>query len=94
MRLILLSCVLIVDFGLALYKRYGLSAVEQTSFAAHIGGLLAGLVVGIPVLKNIEKKPWEVYVFWLSIVIFALLTIFGILWNILYTGFPKADSGA
>lgn len=55
-----------------------------TSFA------VTGLLLGIPVLKNIDKKPWETVVFWIALIVYVLTVAFAILWNAFWpaTGEP------
>ncbi|XP_074653793.1 rhomboid-related protein 2-like [Tubulanus polymorphus] len=89
-RLILLFVLAGSDTGLAIWKRYN-GEGNPVGFAAHFGGALAGLLVGIPVLRNLEVKPWEKVVWWIALIVYCLLVIFALLWNGLYTGFPEPD---
>jgi len=59
-------------------------------YAAHFGGALAGLLVGILVLRNLEKKKWEKVLWIVGLVVFTILVVFAIAWNIFYTGFPES----
>nr|VZI38829.1 unnamed protein product [Spirometra erinaceieuropaei] len=87
-RLCLILIFVGTDFGLALYRRYGLQADVSVSISAHLGGFLAGLLVGIPVLRNLHEKPWERIVFWISMAILVAFFVFAIFWNIFWTGYP------
>ncbi|VDD80463.1 unnamed protein product [Mesocestoides corti] len=79
-----------VDFGIALYERFGLSNANlHVSVSAHIAGFLAGLLVGIPILRNLREKPWERVLFWVSLSISLALLIFAIFWNIFWPGYPE-----
>ena len=51
---------------------------------------VTGLLLGIPVLKNIDKKPWETVVFWIALIVYVLTVAFAILWNAFWpaTGEP------
>lgn len=51
---------------------------------AHIGGFVAGLLMGIVVLRNFKKKAWERAVWWIALVGFLLLFLLCVLWNIFY----------
>jgi rhomboid-related protein 1/2/3 len=53
---------------------------------AHFGGALAGLLVGIYVLRNLNKKPWEKKVWWASLALFVILISITIVWN---AAFPE-----
>ena len=55
---------------------------NNTSVMGHLCGALAGLTVGIAVLDNRKVETWESYVRWISLTIFLLTLVFGILWNI------------
>ena len=47
--------------------------------------------MGIPVLKNIDVKPWEQILFWISLIVYSLFIIFAVAWNCFYPGFPETD---
>nr|CAD7443483.1 unnamed protein product [Timema bartmani] len=51
-------------------------------YAAHIAGALAGLLVGINILRNLEIKAWERKVWWASMVLFSGLLLTAIFWNV------------
>lgn len=57
----------------------------QVGYAAHLGGAVAGLLVGIHVLKNLQWKKWEKVLWWMCIVICIVLLVFAIVWNIVRT---------
>nr|CAD7406627.1 unnamed protein product [Timema poppensis] len=60
-----------VDIGTAIYSRYISKVEDQIGYAAHIAGALAGLLVGINILRNLEIKAWERKVWWASMVLFS-----------------------
>ncbi|PAA46490.1 hypothetical protein BOX15_Mlig018813g4 [Macrostomum lignano] len=94
MTLVYLTLFVGVDFGVAAYRRYALTLKVPMSVSAHVGGMLAGLLVGTPVLRNIDKKPWEGVVSIVAIVAASVLILFGILWNIFYHGYPNSEDVA
>ncbi len=49
---------------------------------AHLGGALAGLLVGIFALDNRRVRRWEPWVQWASVTLFACLVLFAVVWNI------------
>ena len=53
--------------------------------------LLLGLLIGIPVLKNLKVKPWERIVWWVSLIIYLVAVMFAVCWNAFYPGFPPTD---
>ncbi|KAL4715286.1 hypothetical protein ACJJTC_010856 [Scirpophaga incertulas] len=48
-----------VDVGTAVYERYWLEVQQNIGYVAHLAGAIAGLLVGIGVLRNLEKRKWE-----------------------------------
>jgi rhomboid-related protein 1/2/3 len=92
--LTLISCGLCVlaasaDVGFAVYDRY---AAEQpgpsVSYVAHLTGALAGLTIGLLVLKNFEQKLHEQLMWWVALGVYAACTIFAILFNVFNPGYP------
>lgn len=51
------------------------------SYVAHLTGALAGLTIGLLVLKNFEQKLHEQLLWWVALGVYAACTIFAILWN-------------
>jgi rhomboid-related protein 1/2/3 len=83
-RLIILTFLAGGDTGLAIYNRYGPDATTaaKVGFAAHGGGFLAGILIGVPVLRNLEIKRWEIVCFWICLVVYILFTLSAIVFNI------------
>jgi len=77
------------DVGFAVYDRY---AAEQpgpsVSYVAHLTGALAGLTIGLLVLKNFEQKLHEQLMWWVALGVYAACTIFAILFNVFNPGYP------
>ncbi|XP_065338239.1 protein rhomboid [Cloeon dipterum] len=82
-RLIGIFIVASADVGFAIYDRY---ASEQlgppVSYVAHLTGALAGLTIGLLVLKNFEQKLHEQLMWWVALGVYAACTIFAILFNV------------
>jgi rhomboid-related protein 1/2/3 len=53
----------------------------QIGYAAHLAGAIAGLLVGINILRNLDVKPWERKVWWASIILYTALMLAAIIWN-------------
>lgn len=49
---------------------------------AHLAGAIAGLLVGINVLRNLRKRTWEKVVWWVSLLAYVVLMTVAIVWNI------------
>lgn len=72
------------DVGYAVYSRYaGEVFGPPVSYVAHLTGALAGLTIGLLVLKNFEQKLHEQLLWWVALGVYAACTIFAILFNIM-----------
>ncbi|XP_049767356.1 rhomboid-related protein 2-like [Schistocerca cancellata] len=69
------------DIGSAIYNRYVLKEATQIGYAAHIAGAIAGLLVGVNILRNLQVKPWEKVLRWTCFVLYFILMIGAIIWN-------------
>ncbi|XP_035786835.1 protein rhomboid isoform X2 [Anopheles aquasalis] len=76
------------DVGFAIYSRYAVepaSGAPTVSYVAHLTGALAGLTIGLLVLKNFEQKLHEQLLWWVALGVYAACTIFAIVFNLLNT---------
>ncbi|XP_033731802.1 rhomboid-related protein 2-like [Pecten maximus] len=91
-RLTLLLTFSILDTGNAVYRRFfDANATTKIGISAHIGGLLAGLLLGIPILKNIKELPWEKTLGWITLAVYLIFVSFAMFFNGLYPGYPETD---
>ncbi|KAJ8985211.1 hypothetical protein NQ317_018240 [Molorchus minor] len=89
-QLLLFLIVAGTDIGTAIYNRYVLDINEHIGYAAHFAGALAGLLVGINILRNLSVTRHERVIWWASIVTYSLLMAMCIIWNFAWPGyFPK-----
>lgn len=79
------------DTANAIYRRFISPQGGNIGITAHIGGLLAGLFLGIAVMKNIRVKPWEKTVGWVTLAVFLVFISFAVFFNGLYKGYPDTD---
>ncbi|XP_026468573.1 protein rhomboid-like [Ctenocephalides felis] len=91
-RVLLIFAFASCDVGFAVYSRYASTAgsldVEATppvSYVAHLTGALAGLTIGLLVLKNFEQKLHEQLLWWVALGVYAACTLFALLFNLLNT---------
>lgn len=70
------------DVGFAVYGRFA-DEYHSVSFIAHLTGALAGLTIGLLVLKNFEQKLHEQLLWWIVLGVYAACIIFAIIFNIL-----------
>lgn len=75
------------DVGFAIYSRYAVesTAAPSVSYVAHLTGALAGLTIGLLVLKNFEQKLHEQLLWWIALGVYAACTIFAVVYNLLNT---------
>lgn len=70
------------DVGFAIYDRYAHETVGlPVSYVAHLTGALAGLTLGLVVLKNFEQRLHEQLLWWVALGVYAACTMFAILFN-------------
>lgn len=78
------------DVGFAVYDRY--EAEQQrylpVSYVAHLTGALAGLTIGLLVLKNFEQRLHEQLLWWVALGVYAACTIFAIMYNLMHPDYP------
>lgn len=80
-HLLIFIILTVVDVGTAVYTRYVLLEENQIGYAAHLAGAVAGLLVGINALRNLQVKSWERKVWWASIILYVALMLAAIIWN-------------
>ena len=76
----------VIDTGWAIYRRYNLNSeksYQKISVVAHLSGAVAGLLVGIIVLKNRKVHTWEIKLKILCIITYAIFIGGCILWNVM-----------
>lgn len=78
-----------VDIGTAVYDRYWRHLQQNIGYVAHLAGAVAGLLVGIGVLRNLEKRKWEKRLWWAAVVLYFSLMIAGVLANVFWTSHFK-----
>lgn len=75
-----------VDVGIAIYNRYSMDVFEQgsVSYVAHVAGALAGLTIGLLVLKNFEQKLHEQLMWWVALGVYVACIAFALVYNVFY----------
>ncbi|XP_023037291.1 protein rhomboid isoform X2 [Drosophila willistoni] len=80
------------DFGFAIYARYAGEYImpcqvgipfSAVSYVAHLAGAVAGLTIGLLVLKNFEQKLHEQLLWWIALGTYTACVVFAIAFNIL-----------
>lgn len=82
----------LVDTGYALYDTFFVQEPSHVGHLAHIGGALCGILLGVCVLRNLKKLPWEHYLRIGSAILLSVLVTIVVLVNIFSTSyFPNND---
>lgn len=73
------------DVGFAIWDRYTNNNIgPPVGYVSHLMGALAGLTIGLLVLKNFEQKLHSQVMWWVALGVYSICTLFAILWNIFY----------
>lgn len=79
------------DVGFSIY-RHVTDVHDQVGYMAHLSGAVAGLLVGIGVLRNLKVRPWERKLWWCAVTLYVLLMGAGVCVHIFYTDhFPNSQ---
>ncbi|XP_047344082.1 rhomboid-related protein 3 isoform X2 [Vespa velutina] len=79
------------DVGFAIYDRYAAEQIYAglpVSYVAHLTGALAGLTIGLLVLKNFEQRLHEQLLWWVALGVYAACTIFAVMYNLMHPNYP------
>lgn len=63
------------DLGTAAYQRYFLNEVNEIGVTCHVGGAIAGVLVGIYILRNLQVTTTEKYIWWAALIVYIILTV-------------------
>ncbi|CAH8477346.1 unnamed protein product [Schistosoma bovis] len=82
-RLILIIVLGGSDTALAIYDRFSNpNGKIRVGFSAHFGGFIAGLLLGVVILRNLKVEKWEKYFACNCVLIFLLFVVATILFNV------------
>ncbi|ESP04998.1 hypothetical protein LOTGIDRAFT_230044 [Lottia gigantea] len=90
-RLMVILMLVVPDTSIAIYRRITAPDEFKVGVTAHIGGFLCGLLLGVPVLKNIKMLPWERTLGWVTLAIYLAFVAIAVLFNGFYDGYPATD---
>ncbi|XP_049794248.1 protein rhomboid-like isoform X1 [Schistocerca nitens] len=80
-QVMILTIIILYDFTVAVYYRYYNAGDDKTGYFAHIGGGIAGLLVGFCVLRNLNVLRWEKTVQRACLTIFIASVIIAVIIN-------------
>ncbi|GJQ85974.1 rho-4 [Trypoxylus dichotomus] len=86
-QLLVFLVITITDVGFAIYGRYSGDADDHIGYAAHFFGALAGLLVGITVLRNLSVTRNERILKKAAVIVYLVLMGTAIIFNIAGTRF-------
>lgn len=66
------------------YNDYFFNENRSVGYVAHLCGAVAGLLVGIRVLRNLKVRKWERTVWRYAVLLFFVLMLAGIMANIFF----------
>lgn len=72
------------DITSAIFRHLNNELHNQVGYVAHLSGAVAGLLVGIGVLRNLKVRPWERKLWWFAVSLYFLLMLSGISIHIFY----------
>lgn len=70
------------DVGIAIYNRHFQGIDESSGFTAHVFGGMAGFLVGLIVLRNLENHKHEKLIWWTAVLVFSCLMMIAVLRNV------------
>ncbi|GFS08643.1 rhomboid-like protein [Elysia marginata] len=79
------------DTAIAVYRRITEPDEFKVGVSAHIGGFVAGLFMGVLILRNIKRHSWEKTLGWSMLALFLAFVAFCSLFNVFYPGYPDTD---
>uniref|UniRef100_H2ZIG5 rhomboid protease n=1 Tax=Ciona savignyi TaxID=51511 RepID=H2ZIG5_CIOSA len=89
LRVVITVVLLVFDFGYSIYRRFQPQvAGVDVSFIAHVAGGIAGVTLGLVLLKNFKQSLADKIWFWIAIILYVAFIIFAVVWNVLYPDFP------
>ncbi|XP_050442870.1 rhomboid-related protein 2 [Adelges cooleyi] len=80
-QLLIFSVLIFFDTGSSIYNRYFVETDNQIGYTAHLAGAMAGLLVGVYTLRNLNVRPWEKRLSWICFTIYIILMGTAMIWN-------------
>uniref|UniRef100_A0A7E4W4U4 Rhomboid protease n=1 Tax=Panagrellus redivivus TaxID=6233 RepID=A0A7E4W4U4_PANRE len=74
-RVVFFGVWVIADFGWNIYSRYFARNPTKIAVMGHVGGAIAGVLLGVVILRNLQLKIWERIAWWICLVIYVLFIV-------------------
>lgn len=71
------------DVGFSIYRHLN-DPYDRVGYMAHLCGAIAGLLVGIGVLRNLHVRSYEKKVWWVAVTLYVSLMVAGCCFHIFY----------
>lgn len=84
-RLLFIFIFVGMDVGTDIYYHYIEGVETNIGHAAHFAGAIAGLLVGVNVLRNLQVEKWEKILWWISFTVYVACIAALIAINCLWT---------
>ncbi|KAB0791261.1 hypothetical protein PPYR_03061 [Photinus pyralis] len=81
-QLLIFVIITVCDIGSAIYERHISPPSSSVSYTAHIAGAVAGLLMGINIVRNVKITHSENVIWWVSVILYVLLMGTTIVWHI------------
>lgn len=85
LQLFIFSVFILSDFSLSTFRHINNYYQNQVGYVAHLCGAIAGLLVGIFVLRNLKVHRWEKKLWWFAVTLYVLLMLTGISIHLFYS---------
>ncbi|EYC30197.1 hypothetical protein Y032_0005g2505 [Ancylostoma ceylanicum] len=74
-RAIVLAILIGSDAGVAVFQRYFVDRTDKVSYVSHIGGFVAGVLLGIVLLRNFRRHRWEGKLWWTALAAYTFFIV-------------------
>lgn len=90
-RLAIILLLVVPDTAIAIYRRVTEPEEFKVGVSAHMGGFVAGIFMGVLILRNIKSHQWERTLGWSMLAMYLAFVAFCTLFNVFYPGYPETD---
>ncbi|RZF32801.1 hypothetical protein LSTR_LSTR011447 [Laodelphax striatellus] len=81
-QLIIFLALAVIDIGTAIHDRYVAQLNREIGYVAHLTGAIAGLLVGLVILRNLAVRSWERKLQWVGLFLYIALISLAIALNL------------
>ncbi|XP_039297527.1 rhomboid-related protein 2 isoform X2 [Nilaparvata lugens] len=81
-QLLIFLALAVIDIGTAIHDRYVAQLNREIGYVAHLAGAIAGLLVGLVILRNLAVRSWEQKLQWIGLFIYIALISVAVAYNV------------